>query len=194
MKMYYQAVWGLLSLFWLVSCAVVPASSPFSPVYVTDRAKYVLLPPADIEAPLDMLQQITGSYGKESFLMNAWVSANEQGIDMSLLTGFGTSLGEFSLREGAISFSSAVFPPALKPEYVAADFQFCFYRVDALIRGLKKTSLNMVVEQRLGAEGCVEVRTIYDKKKVIIEIEKSPTRILYTNHLRGYAYTLEGDF
>jgi hypothetical protein len=178
----------------LVSCATTAKSSPFSPVYVTDSAKYTLLPPSEIEKPLDGQQQITGSYGNQAFVMDAWVQADENEVNIALFNSFGVDMGELSFWEDGVSFSSTVFPPALKAEYIAADVQFCFYRVDSLMAALKKCGLTLIVEIHDGMDGWKEVRKILSGKKELIEIEKTETTISYTNFLRGYAYTLRGAF
>jgi hypothetical protein len=159
---------------------------------VTNKVQYVLLPPTAIEKPLDMAQQISGSYGNQDMVMDAWVQADDQGITLALLSSMGSSLGELSFSEGALSFVSSLFPPSLRVEYVVADFQFCFYRIDALKPALGK--LRLTVEIQDGPGGAREVRRILDGKKLIIEIEKAPEAVHYTNYLRNYRYTLRGDF
>jgi hypothetical protein len=184
-----------LCILGMASCATKPKASPWQPVYVTDKSKYILLHPADIEVPLDMPQQITGNYGEKEFVMDAWVLADAQGINMMLLNSFGAGMGELDFREEAISFSSPFLPASIKPEYIIADFQFCFYRVDALASALKSCGLTLTTELRFtGNEGPVEVRIITDGKKNIIEIEKTKTAVRYRNRLRGYAYILGGQF
>jgi hypothetical protein len=164
-------------------------------VYITDERIYKLLPPAGIEAPLDMLQQVSGSYGRQEFLMNVWVRAGESGIAMSLFNSLGVGLGELSYREGDLSFSSPVFPPSFKAEYIIADFQFCFYRIDLLSQALKAAGLTLSVSRdKTEEEGYREFRRIFQGAALLVEIEKTPARVRYINHLRNYAYTLEGDF
>jgi hypothetical protein len=197
-------------LLYLVSCVTNPNLPRFSPVYVTDRAKYTLLPAAGIEAPLDGPQQISGSWGEREFVMNAWVKADETGIHMALFNSLGDGMGEFSFTDGGVSFQSPVFPPALKGEYLAADFQFCFYRTEVLSEALKECGLDLELENREDENGdLIEIRRITEAagvppgkgpspdaagKKIIIEIEKTKTLVRYTNLLRGYSYTLGGEF
>jgi hypothetical protein len=103
-------------------------------------------------------------------------------------------MGDLSYRAGSLSFSSPVFPSSFKAEYLVADFQFCFYRVDALKAALGRLKLDVEIHD--GLYGSKEIRRIRDGKKVIIEIEKSMEAgvLRYTNFLRGYSYTLQGDF
>ena len=168
----------------LCSCASVRGNRPFA--YLTDRSKYILLPPDGIEYPMDMPQQISASYGGRDFLFNAWVQAGEAGFDMTLLNELGATMGELSYRDGEVSFSSPVFPKSLKPEYIVADFQLCFYNALLLRQALEKCGLSF--------EYTDVRRRVLQGKNVIIEIEKNLNSVRLVNHLRGYAYTLEGEF
>jgi hypothetical protein len=184
-----------LFLLCLVSCATKPKTSPYLPVYLTDKALYTLLPPSDIAVPLDNYQRMTGAYGKQEFSVDAWVVADSREIIMAFFSDMGTGLGELSFNEEGVAFSSAVFPSTLKGEYIIADFQLCFYRSDAVSRVLENHGLQFRVEQRIDDSGeTVETRIVSDGKNNIIEIEKRKTSVRFTNHLRGYRYTLEGDF
>jgi hypothetical protein len=177
----------------LSSCATSPIEgSVFAPVYVTNASKYVILAPDAIEKNLDMAQQISGFFGDQEWVMNGWVRADQDGIAIALFNALGGSLGDLSYRTGALSFSSPLFPSSFKAEYLVADFQFCFYRVDALKAALGKLKLDVEIQD--GSDLIREIRRIRDKKKVIIEIEKSSGALKYTNFLRGYGYTLLGDF
>jgi hypothetical protein len=107
---------------------------------------------------------------------------------MELLNDLGGSLGELSFTGEELSFTSSFFPRNLKAEYVAADFQFCFYQVPALRRALEGISIETEGEQN------TERRFFYEGNKLLIEIEKKPGSVEYTNHLRGYSYSILGDF
>ena len=136
--------------------------------------------------PLDMPQLLSASYGGENYFLNVWVMADEAGIDMTLFNEMGSNMGELSYRDGPVSFSSPIFPQSLLPEYIVADFQFCFYKTDVLRRALKKAGLVL--------ESTGTGRRIMKGKNLIIEIEKKPDSVTLVNHLRGYSYTLEGNF
>ena len=190
--------WGIIfilvpvgALLCLCSCAsrisVVENGPPALPyAWLTDRSKYILLPPGGIENLMDMPQFVSASYGGRDYFLNAWVKADETGINMILVNSLGANMGELSYREGAVSFSSPVFPQSLDAEYIVADFQLCFYNILALREALEDCGLTIEVS---GAGRC-----ILQEKNVIIEIEKSQKVVKLVNHLRGYAYTLEGDF
>ena len=165
--------------------ASVPGESvPY--VWLTNRFKFILLHPENIEKPLDGLQRITASFLEQEYQMLTWVKADETGINMSLLNEMGAGMGEISFSNGAISFSSAMLPEEMKPEYMIADFQLCFYSAASLEKALS--------DGRLLFEETSNGRRILDGNTVIIEINKNQNAIVFTNHLRGYVYTLEGDF
>ena len=83
-----------------------------------------------------------------------------------------------------------MFPPSFRAEYLAADFQFCFYRPEALREALAKCGL--AFELLDDAVSRTEIRRIREGKQIIIEIEKTADLVHYRNFLRGYAYTLAG--
>jgi len=155
-------------------------------VYLTGSSLYRLLPPENIENSLDMAQHISASWQGRDFFLNAWVKADETGMEMTLLNELGASMGELSYRDGIASFSSPIFPSSLKPEYIIADFQFCFYNALALRKALEDCGLLF--------EYTGNSRRIYQGKTLIVEIEKNQNAVKLINHLRGYTYTLEGSF
>lgn len=174
-------------LIFLSSCtseAAVRENLPYA--YLTNSSKYFLLPPGDIEKPMDMAQQISASYNNRDFLFNAWIKADETELDMTLLNELGANLGELNYRDGALTFSSTVFPRSLHPEYIVADFQLCFYNTLKLRNALENCGLTF--------EASEQSRRICQGDTVIIDIKKSRNAVSLTNYLRGYNYTLEGDF
>ena len=154
--------------------------------YLTDTSRFILLPAGDIEKSMDMAQRVSASYRNRDFLFIAWVKADSTGIEMTLLNDLGAGMGDLSYRDGAVSFFSPMFPQSLRPEYIVADFQLCFYNPLLLSRALKDCGLTL--------ENSGAARRVLKGKDLIIEIEKTAGVVRLTNHLRGYAYTLEGDF
>ncbi|MDR2494454.1 MAG: DUF3261 domain-containing protein [Spirochaetaceae bacterium] len=178
----------------LFSCA----SSPRPAVSLTGAARYTLLDPAYLETPLDAPQEITGVYGSREITMRAWVLADAASVSMTFFDLFGVYLGELSFTEDGISFSfHKALPSSLKPEYIIADFQLCFYRIDALSRNLKAGGLSITESRSVDPNGNPAVtRVIYEGKKgkkgapPLIEIEKTDTTVRYTNHARRYGFTV----
>ena len=154
--------------------------------YLTEKSKYILLPPSGIEKALDMAQYVSASYGGRDYFLNAWVKADETGIEMVLFNELGANMGNLSYRDGAVDFSSPVFPESLKPEYIVADFQLCFYNPQLLRRALEACGL---IFETQGS-----TRLIRNGKDLIIKIEKTHNEVRLVNYVRGYSYTLEGDF
>ena len=174
----------VFSLCSCVSTAPVRENRPYA--WLSDTSKFFLLPPDDIEISMDMAQQISASYGGADYVLNAWVKADETGLDMTLLNELGANMGELSFRSGAVSFSSPLFPKSLEPAYIVADFQLCFYNEISLRRALESCGLEFETTQT--------GRLISSNGKIIIEIEKKSDSVSLINHLRGYTYTLEGEF
>ncbi|MCL2880409.1 MAG: DUF3261 domain-containing protein [Treponema sp.] len=182
---------GIFAVIILVSCATQPNTSRFSPVYLTNTARFALLPAADIEAPLDCAQQISLTVGGQEFSMEGWLTANENGIDISFFTSMGIGMGDFSFNDEGVKLNSPVFPSAFKAEYLAADFQLCYFQGDALRKSLEAIGLTLEITDGTDDTGkLVETRAISESGRKIIEIKKSENAIQYTNLLRGYGFTL----
>ena len=170
-----------------VSGTKAKEEKPAAPhAWLADRSKYILLPLEDIEHPLDMPQLISASYKGKDYFLNAWVKADTAGLNIIIINELGANMGEISYHNGSASFSSPVFSLSFRPEYIVADFQLCFYKAPALRRALEDCGLSL--------EDTVTGRRILQDKTVITEIEKSRNVVRLINHLRGYAYTLEGNF
>jgi len=173
--------------FLFCSCASrVPVIEDRPFIYLTDSSKFLLLPAVNIEKPIDMAQRISASWQGTNYFFNAWVKADEAEMEMILLNELGVNIGELSFRNGLVSLSSPVLPKSMKPEYIVADFQLCFYSAPALRKAIEGCGLSF--------EDSENNRRILKGKKVIIDIEKSRNTIKLNNHLRGYTYILEGNF
>jgi len=174
-----------LVFIYLSSCSSLAVDKrPYA--YLADRSKFVLLPPTAIEKPVDMAQYISALYSGQRSYFSAWVLADENGIDMSLFNELGAAMGELSYREGAASMSSTVLPESIKPEYIVADFQLCFYDPDLLSKALKGCGLVLETENNH--------RRVFEGRRLIIEIEKTSGAVKLVNYLRNYSYILEGEF
>jgi len=173
----------------ILSCASV-ARRDMLYVNLTDSARFVLLPPCGIEHNMDMAQFMSFEFSGQYHFINAWVIANENGIDMALFNELGASIGELSYRNGEVLFSSAIFPVSVirsfRPEYVIADFQLSFF--DPILLGNSLKDSGLVLEAKDGS------RRILSGGELLIEIRKTSNTVNLVNHLRGYSYTVEGDF
>ena len=178
---------NIIILLFFGSCASKAATRDSPSVYLAENSRFYLLPAYEIEKPMDMAQSVSASYDGRSYFMNAWVLADTSGIEMSLLNEFGANMGTLSYRDKKVSFSSPVFPKNIQGEYIVADFQLCFYNPLPLGEALKKCGLELETQ----GNGS---RQILQGKNLIIEIHKTRNSVAYFNHLRGYNYTLEGDY
>jgi len=133
-----------------------------------------------------MPQFVSASFGGKDYFLNAWVTADAAGLNIAMTNEMGANMGELSYRDGAVFFSSTLFPPSLRPEYIVADFQLCFYKTPELRQALEGCGLSF--------KDTMTGRHVFQGQNVIIEIEKSQNVVKLINHLRGYVYTLEGDF
>jgi hypothetical protein len=174
----------LLLLSSCASRAAVRENSPYA--YLTGNSKYFLLPPNEIDKPMDMAQYVSAYYNGKDYFFSSWVKADEAGMEMILFNELGAGMGELSYRNGSVNFSSPIFPKALRGEYIVADFQLCFYNPISLRDALKKCGLVLETDE--------STRRVIKGKTIIIEIEKTHDAVRLVNHPRGYAYTLEGVF
>jgi len=190
MKLFF---FSLIFIVCILSCATRTESAAGRDVYVnlTNSSRFVLLPTEGIEQAMDMLQFLSAEFMGQNYFLQAWVKADENAIEMIIFNELGASMGELSYRNGVVHFSSSVLPRSViqlfKPEYIIADFQLCFYDPLLLSNSLKESGL--VFEVTDGGS-----RRVLSGNEVIIEIEKTENSVELVNHLRRYAYVMEGDF
>ena len=170
-------------------------------VWLADNAKYILLPPENIKNSMDGYQLVSVSFDGRDYDISSWVKADETGIDMTLINELGTTMGELSYNGGAVSFSSSVFPKSIRGEYIVADFQLCFYDALALRHALEACGLSFTLSGSGHSSGdgsprenAETGRRVFQGETLIIEIEKNRNVVRVINYLRGYSYTLEGNF
>ena len=185
---FVAAVFGVLC-----SCGSVrhaAAGVNLNPVFVTDRATFHLLPTAMREKNVDAVQHISAKFGSREFESDCLLIADGEQLSLTMLNELGTTVGELNYNNDLVVFNTALFPSAIKAEYIVADVQFCLYRADALRAALEEIGLRFEVAAADGGE----TRRIFDGEKEIIHIEKTAERVAYTNVLRGYGYVLQGAF
>lgn len=162
-----------------------------SPVYVTNTKKFYLLSPNNIQENIDKVQLLSGSFGENSFSINSYLQADENGIFLSLFNDLGSGMGDLVYDGTEVSFESKVFPKALKAEYIVADLQFAYYDVDSLQKSLATLGLDFFSD--VLSDG-TKVRVIKNKDKIIEEIKQKDGVLTIENKLRNYKYVLtEGE-
>ena len=188
----------------ILSCKSVPKQDILYSD-LTDSAKFVLLPPEGIEHDMDMVQFLSAEFGGQSYFFNAWVKADKNAVEMVMFNEMGAGMGELSYTGSAVHFSSTVIPKAvtryIKPEYVIADFQLCFYDPFLLDKSLKDCGLVLETGDIETGDAIygddsqpAQRRRILNGNEVLIDIKKTNSCVELVNYLRGYTYTLEGDF
>jgi hypothetical protein len=155
-----------------------------SRVYLTDTRTVGLLPPSALDRSFESYQQIEGSYRGETYYLDAYVQADKQHFDMVAFNSFGTKVFEMEYAGGSVRYSTTFSPGGMKPEYILADFQLCFFPSDAVGRNLRAAGLSF--EER--REGEAVVRTVSADGQLIIEIRRTAGEVRYRNLLRGYQY------
>ena len=182
----YSRIIAIFTAIFLFSCKTIQVNDNRPFVRLTDDSQFFLLPPENIEKSMDSFQFLYVSYGENSFYANVWVIADEKGIDMSMMNDMGANIGELVWRDGLISFSSNIFPMSMPPEYIIADFQLCFYNALSLKSALEKIGLSFIETNN--------IRRILKNGNVITEITKNNNMVTIANYLRGYHFSLEGNF
>jgi hypothetical protein len=178
-----------------VSCAHGPAvrdgrssqsGSPDGAVYLTNRTVFKFLSPGGIEAPMDMLQRLDGAYGDREFSFMIYVLADASRVEMIVLNDLGSEMARIVYDGREVTASGLVTKAGLSPNYILADFQLAWYRLDDVSTGLAEAGLTCADRK----EGAMTVREIFDGGKAIISIEKGADSLRFRNILRGYSYTI----
>jgi uncharacterized protein YerC len=164
-----------------------PPPPPPQPVFLTDAKSVTLLPTEALAGRLEMRQLMEARYGGQTFSIEAYVKADTASITMvALSVFFGTEIYSLTFRNAAIEYTAVSFAGALKPEYLVADFQFCYFPAEAVAAMLQAAGLSFT-ETKTG-DGWV--REIRDGERRIIAITRKGNTIEYANLLRGYGYTI----
>ena len=181
------------------SCASSRFESKFSPVYVTNSAKFALLPPESMAGVVDKEQKLSARFGKFEFETDIYTLADSEQLSMIIMSEFGTTMASFFYDGENLDFDHGVLPQKIKAEYIIADFQFGMYDEALVKQELEKIGIDFELTRSCETDGtCLEIRTLSQKGKMIEKItkrghsEQAEESIQYENFLRGYSYTLTG--
>ena len=184
----------------MISCGSTPkvAGSDVSPVYVTNSKKYYLIEPSKIEKEIDSYLALKGKFGVNEFTCLSMLQMNDKGVETFALakialSDFGTTLGELSYDGKKVDLECALLPKRMKGEYIVADLQFAFYRLDEISKTLSKIGLSVNATMDFATADNLsvkEVRSIMKGNKCIERITKTDKYVLIENLLRGYSYEL----
>ncbi len=185
---FLKAVCGLIFVLTVFSsCASKKVeTSGLRPVYITNQKKVNLLEPSKACLVFEGVQALNGSFGSQSFSLLSYTQIDARGINLSLMNDFGTDMGNLFYDGKSVIFDSAYFPKALPGEYIICDIQNAYYDKDALARNFEAAGLKF----EISPEENVEIRKIFDGKKLIEEITVSDNEVKIQNLLRGYSYQL----
>ncbi len=146
----------------------------------------VLLPPSAFGAERSIHQSIEGYYGDVVYSLEAFVQAGREEITMIALTPFGSGLYEIIFTQGTIAFRSGMTPAGVKPEYLMADFQLCYFPDTVVREWVEKAGLRFTEIPVAGGWR----RMIAEGDRPVIDIRRRGNEIVMTNHWRHYGYTI----
>ena len=92
------------------SCASSRFESNFSPVYVTNSAKFALLPPESMAGVVDKEQKLSARFGKFEFETDIYTLADSEQLSMIIMSEFGTTMASFFYDGESLDFDTGVFP------------------------------------------------------------------------------------
>jgi hypothetical protein len=172
----------------LCACAATSGSRAQGvPVYLTNSRPVHLLPVSAMDSSLDAPQTIEGAYGEKIFFLEGWTVANDSGLSISLFNTMGASLGTLRYAADSISFESRFIDvKKMKPEYIVADFELCYYKPEA-VRGMLAPAGLGFSEMRRDSS---LLRTVTSGSDTIVTIERTRKNLHLKNHLRGYEYNI----
>lgn len=173
----------LFACVFFVSCA---STSRLNKVYVTNSNKVDLLPTNAISRQIDEYQYFEGIFGEKSFSSLLYLQANQNEINILLLSDFGIEAGSIFYNGETASLESDFFPKNLKCEYIILDLQNAYADFSALKNHYEKYKIDF--EENSNSEKTV--RKIIKNSKIIEEIKIEQDKITIENHLRNYKYIL----
>lgn len=176
----------ILCSFFCISCVSVKKINGLDKVYVTNTKQINILPPSEIEQPIDEVMLLTADMGNQIFTTPVYVSADEEGIYMTILTDFGIEIGSIWYDGLSANMDCSIFPEKLKAVYLINEFQNAYYKSQSLKQNLEASKL--IFEE--SKKDDTMVRTIKSENKIIEDIVISESSVVISNYLRGYKITL----
>ena len=171
----------------LFGCQTMHDASPsrqVSRVYLTDSRTVELLPPSASGGAFESFQQIEGSYHGQTYYLDAYVQSDGEHFVMAAFNTLGTKVFEVEQTADSVRFSASIASGNMKPEYILADYQLCFFPFEAVRRNLNAAGLTFEEKE----DGSARVRTVSAEGRTIIQIRRTAHEVRYTNLLRGYQY------
>lgn len=157
-------------------------------IFYSDERSVPLISPEKNSFSVEENQHVSGRFGDRSFSAESWMRINDSTIHLMIFGNIGNTLAELVYTEGSVSFKSSLIDgEKIKPEYILADIQFCYYPKEALERNFLPAGFSFV-ERR---QGNVQVRELLENGRLILKMERTSSRIFLKNELRNYSYSIE---
>ncbi|MBN1799474.1 MAG: DUF3261 domain-containing protein [Spirochaetales bacterium] len=169
------------------ACAGSPPGTHIpAPVYLTDEKHITLLPTQAVENEFEIYQIIDGYYKSRTYSIEALVQTNLEEINIISFNNLGTQVYDLAYKNSDMVFHSPQATADIKPEYIVADFQLCYFPRSAVESMIREAGL--IFEEIPQPDGWV--RRILDGAQLIIHIQRKGNDLNYKNHLREYGYTI----
>ncbi len=157
-------------------------------VFITDSIALSLLPPDAVGKAIDDYQLITGSYGEREFMAEAYLFANKERLDMTVLSTSGQTICTIVWDGVLLEFSSPYISAAkARIEYIVMDLQLALYDAALVKEIIEEAGLTYISE----ADGEDYARMIYADGGLIWQAKKEGRSLKVENTLRGYSYEVE---
>ena len=138
------------------------------------------------EEEMNRFQSITGRFQDRVHNFGAFIRSDESQVSISFFNQIGGNVGELEYTGKTLVANSKFFPASTKFEYMMADFELCYCKIDSLRMALADCGLKF---ECISDENR-EVRRILDGDALIIEIEKESGKTRLRNLLRKYSYDI----
>lgn len=156
-----------------------------NPVFLTNSVMYTFLDPSCIATNIDEVQRIYGAYGEREFSFLMYTIADDNGITLLVLNEMGSEVARITFTDGVVVTSDLVRRLGFPAEYIVADFQLAFYRLDCLVSALSSKGIS------INEDYSPRVRRFSEGNKEILRIDYYEKSLEFINSLRGYRYTIE---
>lgn len=157
-------------------------------IFYSDERSVPLISPEKNSFSVEENQHVSGRFGDRSFSAESWMRINDSTIHLMIFGNIGNTLAELVYTEDSVSFKSSLIDgEKIKPEYILADIQFCYYPREVLERHFRNAGFSFVEER----QGDVLTRKLLENETLILKMEKTAKRILLKNELRNYSYSIE---
>ncbi len=173
----------LLTTLLISGCATTKVDIPeLNKVFVTNSKRVDLLPVSAMIKSIDECSYFEGAFRDKTFSALAYITADNTGITLLLLNEFGIEIGSVIYNGTTAQLDSQLFSKKAKCEYLLLDIQNIYCDAQRLKEHYSKYGINFSY--------CDTERTICKNKKVIEKIQYSDDKIVLTNFIRNYSYTL----